>query len=100
MFDGLTSPIPIISDCRFVNEAKWFKDKEITSPDRGKVIIVEIDRFDSGLTPPDEELKNQPLLKPYIDHVVRWPTSKIKTERALEKDLMIYVTDFLTKYNL
>ncbi len=61
--------IPVISDIRFANEAKFFRDKY---GDGFK--LIEIVRTDATLIPPDQELANHPKLKPFIDFTIAWPT--------------------------
>lgn len=78
--------IPIISDFRFKEEA----DRLIEIFGRNNIIFVEIIRTDSKYTPPQKELYQQPLIRPYIDYTINWPT--------VGKDdldsLMKYVKDF------
>lgn len=100
LFSDPSTQIPIVSDCRFPNECKWFKDKMLGNPTLGRVVVVEIDRFDSGLTPPEEEQRNQPLMKPFVDYIVSWPTNKSKTAEGLKKELMPFAIEFLDKYSL
>ncbi len=61
--------IPVITDCRFLNEVKFFKDKY---GDGFK--LIEVTRADSKTIPPAQELENHPKLKPYIDFTIKWST--------------------------
>jgi hypothetical protein len=60
--------IPVITDVRFENESKFFRDKY------GKdFILIKINREGAPI-PPDEELKNQPLVDNYVDITLNWHT--------------------------
>lgn len=83
-----SAPIPVITDIRFPNEAKYLKEKY-------NLILVEVNR-EGAPTPPDEELKNQPLVREYVDHFINWPT--VGDDKIME--LQSYVDDFAKLRNL
>lgn len=60
----------VVCDARFVSEYEELIG--VFGPKN--VIGVRIIRTDSNYTPPNEELKNDPLLDPYIDYTVKWKT--------------------------
>lgn len=80
--------IPVITDVRFPNEAAYLKEKY-------NLILIEINR-ENCPTPPDEELKNQPLVREYVDHSITWPT--VGEDRLHE--LNAFVEDFCKAHNL
>lgn len=62
--------IPVITDCRFLNELLYFKEKHET-------FVVKVSRTINGqLVPPpnEEEARNQPLVDQYVDHHIVWET--------------------------
>ncbi len=61
--------IAIVTDCRYENEVLFFKNKYGSA-----FKLVEIERLDSGVVPPAEELKNNPKVQKYIDHKISWET--------------------------
>lgn len=84
--------IPVITDGRFLSEIFRLK-KEFGD---NNVIGVEIIRTDSTYKPPAKELEQQPLLRPFIDYTVNWPTVG-----AGEIDkLQSFAVEFIKKYNL
>ncbi len=61
--------IAVLTDCRYENEILFFKN---IYGDAFK--LVEIERVDSGITPPAEELRNHPKVQKYIDYKINWVT--------------------------
>ncbi len=64
-----------ITDCRFLNEAEWIKQKG--------GIIVHISRYSKlefekvfVCAPNEEESKNDPLVKNIADYFIEWPTTQ------------------------
>jgi len=61
-----TKIFPVITDFRFENEVKYFKEKfDLT--------LVEIQR-DEAPNPPNEEKIQQPLVRNYVNYTIKWPT--------------------------
>jgi hypothetical protein len=88
-FHYTNARIPIITDGRFSNEISYFKDIYFE-----KCVFVEINRIGAP-EPTDEEKRNIPLLKKYVDYSLTWPTS-IDNFAALEP----YIHQFYNKYFL
>lgn len=65
----VNSYIPVIKDCRFINEFSYFE-----SNSSYQASLVEVRRTDSTVIPPDEELRNQPALSAISQYRVEWPT--------------------------
>lgn len=84
---GNPQMIPVITDCRFRNEAEYFKN-------RYQVILVRIIRKDSP-EPPEEEKINQPLVQPLVDYTIDWPTVGPDHLHELKE----YVEKFLKEVN-
>lgn len=66
--------VPVISDCRFLNEFTYFKEKYGQD-----VILVNVCR-EGVIAPNDEEKRNQPVLDALANYTVNWttvPESKI-----------------------
>ena len=61
--------IPVIRDTRFISEVQYFLNKY----GRQNILLVEIVR-NGAPTPPDEELKNQPVISKNADVVINWET--------------------------
>lgn len=79
----------VILDNRFPNEIAFFRDGY---PDN--TIVLEIER-EGAPEPTDEEKKNIPLIKPFIDYSIKWPT--VLPEKGLD-ELAPFVHDFYQKY--
>lgn len=62
-----TNFVPIIVDCRFVNEIEYFKNKY-----PGEVFVLELIR-ENGPEPTEEEKKNIPLVKLLVDKTILIP---------------------------
>ncbi len=66
--DGFNT-IQVITDCRFINEVKFFKNKYGDS-----FRLIEVVRTDSKVEPPEQEKINHPLLKPHVNYTINWPS--------------------------
>ena len=80
--------LPFITDFRFENEVKYFKEKF-------DLILVEIQRDDAP-NPPDEEKIQQPLVRNYVDYTIKWPTVGENNINILKE----YADNFMLKFNL
>ena len=69
IYNHSTILCPVITDFRFENEVKFFKEKY------GKdFVLVEVVRLDSKDAFPTEELLEMPKVRPYVDHRIEWNT--------------------------
>lgn len=61
--------IPVITDFRFESEVKFFRDKYGDS-----FKLVEVIRLNSVDSIPDEEIREMPHVRPYVDYKIEWNT--------------------------
>lgn len=79
--------IPCCCDLRFYNELEFFKNIY-----GSECIFIEINRIGAP-EPTEEEKKNIPLLKKYVDYNLTWPTISDNLD-----ELKPYVVKFYNKY--